>query len=257
MLQYVSKGILFPRLLGHLTGLGLLELQHSIYPRLLTRFGILVFFPHLSLMELHVRYLALFLLFSVIDGAGQFWMGNLHQNIQLILEFLKTPFLVPHYNIAIYADNTTLNCVIWHLICGSNQNWLRNLNQIYKTLWTGAGRGGTWLVYFNVRKLSSQLVSFDRSNNTGAIDLKMDGSVLEEKSFFKVLGLTFSSKVDQSSCIIGIAEYASKKIGALIRFMKFFSPEVAMYLYKSTIWSWLEFCGHVQAISQLLFRIVR
>ena len=27
----------------------------------------------------------------------------------------------------------------------------------------------------------TQLVSFDRSNNTGAIDVKMDGSVLEEK----------------------------------------------------------------------------
>ena len=28
------------------------------------------------------------------------------------------------------------------------------------------------------------------SNNTGAIDVKIDGSVLEEKSFFKMLGLT-------------------------------------------------------------------
>ena len=28
---------------------------------------------------------------------------------------------------------------------------------------------------------NSQLVSFDCSNNTGAIDVKMDGSVLEEK----------------------------------------------------------------------------
>ena len=30
-------------------------------------------------------------------------------------------------------------------------------------------------------------------NNTGGIDAKMDGSVLEEKSSFKMLGLTFSS----------------------------------------------------------------
>ena len=28
----------------------------------------------------------------------------------------------------------------------------------------------------------TELVSFDWSNNTGAIDVKMDGSVLEEKS---------------------------------------------------------------------------
>ena len=42
----------------------------------------------------------------------------------------------------------------------------------------------------------TQLVSFDRSSNTGAIDVKMDGSVLEEKSSFRMLGLTFSSKLD-------------------------------------------------------------
>ena len=52
-------------LLGLLTGLGLLELWHLIYPRLLTGFGMLVFFTNLSVMEFHVRYLALFLLFSV------------------------------------------------------------------------------------------------------------------------------------------------------------------------------------------------
>ena len=51
-----------------LTDLGLLELWHLIYPRLLTGFGMLVFFTNVSLMEFQVRYLALFLLFSVIDG---------------------------------------------------------------------------------------------------------------------------------------------------------------------------------------------
>ena len=39
-------------------------------------------------------------------------------------------------DIAIYADDTMLN-VIRHLICGSNLNWLLNLNLIYKTLRTG------------------------------------------------------------------------------------------------------------------------
>ena len=32
---------------------------------------------------------------------------------------------------------STLN-VIRHLICGNNQNWLLNLNLIYKTVWNGA-----------------------------------------------------------------------------------------------------------------------
>ena len=63
----------------------------------------------------------------------------------------------------------------------------------------------------------------------------MDGSVLEEKSSFKMLGLTFFSKLDWGSYIISIAKTASKKIGALIRSLKFLSPEVALYLYKFTI----------------------
>ena len=36
------------------------------------------------------------------------------------------------------------------------------------------------------------MVSFDLSNNTGSIDVKMDWSFFEEKSSFKKLGLTFS-----------------------------------------------------------------
>ena len=63
----------------------------------------------------------------------------------------------------------------------------------------------------------------------------MGGSILEEKSSFKMLGLTFSSKLDWGSYTICIAKTASKKIGALNRSMKFLSPEVALYLYKSTI----------------------
>ena len=71
------------------------------------------------------------------------------------------------------------------------------------------------------------------SKNTGTIDVKMDGSVLEEKSYFKILGLTFSSKLDWGSYIVCIAKTASKKIGALVRSMKFLFPEVDLYLYKS------------------------
>ena len=75
----------------------------------------------------------------------------------------------------------------------------------------------------------------------------MDGSVLEEKSSFKMLGLNFSSKLDWGSYIISFAKTASKKIEALIRSMKFLSPEVALYLYKSTILLCMEYCCHVWA----------
>ena len=107
------------------------------------------------------------------------------------------------------------------------------------------GMGKKWFVDFNAGK--TKLVSFDQSNNNGSIDVKMDESVLEEKSSFKTLRLTFSSKLDWGSYIICIAKTASKKIGALICSMKFLSPEVALYLYKSTIRPCMEYCCHVWA----------
>ena len=60
-----------------------------------------------------------------------------------------------------------------------------------------------------------------------------------------MLGLTFFSKLDWGSYIVSIAKTASKKTGALIRSMKFLSPEVALYLYKSTIRPRMEYCCHV------------
>ena len=144
-------------------------------------------------------------------------------------------------NITIYADDTTLysKCDqasdLWQL----HLNWLLHLNLTYETLWTGAGSG------FLISMLEP--VSFDWSKNTGDIDVKMDGSVFEEKTSFKMLGLTFSSKLDWGSYIISIAKTATKKIGALIRSMKFLSPEVALYLYKSTIRPCMEYCCHVLA----------
>ena len=96
-----------------------------------------------------------------------------------------------------------------------------------------------WLLDFNAGR--TQLVLFDWSKNTGGIDVKMDGSTVEEISSFKMLGLTFSSKLDWSSYIISIAKSASK-IGALIRSVKFISPDVVLYLYKSTIRPCMEYC---------------
>ena len=49
--------------------------------------------------------------------------------------------------------------------------------------------GKKWVVDFNAGE--TQLVSFDRSKNNSSIDVKMDMPVLEERSSFKMLGLTF------------------------------------------------------------------
>ena len=69
----------------------------------------------------------------------------------------------------------------------------------------------------------------------------MNGSILEEKSSFKMLGLTFSSKLHWGCYIIGAL------IGALIRSLKFLSPEVAPYLFKFTICPHMVYCCHVWA----------
>ena len=159
-------------------------------------------------------------------------MGSIHKNSQLMLEFLKGPFLVLHFSCCILMTILMMVSVIWlsvlmivlsilsvirHLICGNNL---------------------------------FQLVSFGRSNNNGSIDVKMDEPVLEEKSSFKMLGLTFFSKLDWDSYIISIAKTASKKIGALICFMKFLSPEVALYLYKSSTQPCMEYRCQVWAVAR-------
>ena len=108
-------------LLGLLTGLGLVELWYLIYPRLLTGVDMLLFFTNVSLMDLQVRYLVLFCLFSVIDNSRWLLMWSLHKNIQLMLELVKAvigPTLYLQYinnlpddaicNTAIHADDTTL-----------------------------------------------------------------------------------------------------------------------------------------------------
>ena len=141
-------------------------------------------------------------------------------------------------DIAIYADDTTL-----YSKCDQASDLWQQLelaSELESDLRDIVDWGKKWLVYFNAGK--TQLVSFDRSNNNGSINLRMGGSILEEKSSFKMLGLTFSSKLDWGSYIISIAKTASKKIGALIHSMKFLSPQVTLYLYKSTIRPCMEYC---------------
>ena len=106
---------------------------------------------------------------------------------------------------------------------------------MYETLRIGSGSG---LLISMIEK--TQLDSFEQSNNTGAIDVKMDSSVLKEKSSFEMLGLPFSSTFDCGSYIISIIKTVFKKSGALIRFIKFLSSEVTLYPYKSTLWSGIE-----------------
>ena len=131
-------------------------------------------------------------------------------------------------NIAIYADDTTLYSKCYQ--ASDLRQQLELASELELDLRDIVDWCRKWVADFSAGK--TELVSFDRSNNAGAIDVKMDGSVLEENSSFKMLGTTFSSKLDWGSYIIFTAKSASKKIGALLRSMKFLSPEAALYFYK-------------------------
>ena len=173
-----------------------------------------------------------------------------------MLEFHKSPFLVLHFsyddnvtcNIAIYADNSTP-----YSKCDQASDLWQQLelaSELESDLRDTVDRGRKWLVNFNAGK--TQLVWFDRSNNTCAIDVKIYGSVLEEKSSFKMLVLIFSSKLDCGSYIISIAKTASKKIEALIRYMRFPSPEVNLYVYNlpyAHVWNIVVTSGLVPLVA--------
>ena len=101
-------------------------------------------------------------------------------------------------NIAVYDDDTTL-----YSKCNQASDLWQQLelaSELESDQRDTVDRGSKWLVDFNTGKI--QLVSFDRSNNSGAIDVKMDGSLHEEKSSFEMLGLSFSSKLDLGSSLI-------------------------------------------------------
>ena len=110
-------------------------------------------------------------------------------------------------NIAIYADDTTL-----YSKCDQASDLWQRLeltSELESDLRDTVDWGKKWLNDFYAEK--TQRVLFDWSNNN-SIDVKMDGSVLEEKSSFKMLGLTFSSKLHWGTYIIYIAKTASKKL---------------------------------------------
>ena len=173
---------------------------HFIYPRILTGFDMLVFFTNVSLMGFLVRHLALSFFLSnrwlqvVLGGkpsqeypvnAGAPQGSNLGPTL-FLLYINNLPENVV-CNIAIYADNTTL-----YFKCDQASDLWQQLelaSELESDLRDTVDWGKKWLVDFNAGK--TQLVSFDWSNNTGSIDVKMNGSVREEKSSSKILGLNF------------------------------------------------------------------
>ena len=171
-----------------------------IYPRLLTGFGLLHKLKSYGISGQIFGLISFFLsnrrLRVVLDGKSSqehpVNAGVPQGSILGLKLFLLYSNDFPVILLSILLILLSILSVIRHLICGNELKWPLNLNLIYETLWTWAsGLLKTLLI-----SVLGKPVSFDWSNDIGAIDVKMDGSVLEEKSSFKMLGLTFSSKLD-------------------------------------------------------------
>ena len=110
--------------------------------------------------------------------------------------------------IAIFADDTT----IYSKYEQASHLWqqLELAFEFESNLRDTVDSSRRWLVNFRAGK--TQFVLFDWSSSSGAIDVKMDGSVRKEKSYFKILGLSFSSKLNWGSYIVSIAKTAAMKI---------------------------------------------
>ena len=172
-----------------------------------------------------------------------------------MLDFLKAPFLVKHFSyytlktFLIILSVVLLSVLVILLPTQCDQAsdlWqqLELASELESDLQDTVDWGRKWLIDFSAGKI--QLVSFDRSNNAGVTDVKMDASVLEDKSF-KMPVLPFSFKLYWCCFIIFIPKTVSKKIGTLIRSMIFLSPEVALYLYKFSARPYMEYYCHVWA----------
>ena len=81
--------------------------------------------------------------------------------------------------------------------------------------------------------IAKRLVSFDYLNSSCAIDVKVNRSNHYAKPSCKMLGLSFSSKLNWGYYIVYIAKTAPKKFGALIWSKKCLFPEVALCLFVS------------------------
>ena len=123
-------------------------------------------------------------------------MASLHKNLWLMLEFLKGPFLVLHFS---YSTLMTFLMMLFVILLSmllllptlkerNSDLWqqLQLASELESDLQETLDWGRKGLVDFNAGK--TQLALFDQSNNIGVTDVKMDGSVLEEKSCFKMLG---------------------------------------------------------------------
>ena len=125
------------------------------------------------------------------------------------------------------------------LICDSSYSGL--LNWIWPT-WPRdtVDRDMKWLVDFNAEK--TQIVSFGQSKSCSAIHMKIDGSFFDEKLSFKMLGFSFSSKLDWRSWIVSIHKLPPRNLRLWFLLPCLFLQSLFFIIYHSTLYGILLSC---------------
>ena len=184
-------------------------------------------------------------------------MWTLQTNIPFMLELLKLSFLALHFSYSLLVTFLKMLSVIllsmlydtnFYSTCDQAYDLWQQLKLAFELeshLWYTVDWGRKWLVDFNSGK--AQLVLFDRSNNTDPNNVKIDRPFTEEKSWFKILQLSYASKLNWNSYVVFIHKTVSNKAGVLIRSMKFFSLGIALYLNEVAIRLCMEYCCHFWA----------
>ena len=167
----------------------------------------------------------------------------LPKNIQLMLELLEPLFLVLRFSY--YTLMTFL--MMFYLILVYMLMILLSTQSVFRTWSVAITWTGFWTWIWSPR--------YCEIMSTGAWSDLLISIMMEKlswfwcrcyscengwvcfwrKMIFKMLQLIFSTKLNWVSYIISITKTASKEIRPLNCSMKFFSPEVAQYLYNFTI----------------------
>ena len=117
-------------------------------------------------------------------------MGSFHENIQLVLAFLKAPFLILHFSYCTlitflmkFSVILPFMLMIITLYLKSDQTsdlWqqLELAFELKSDLRDTEDWGRKWFQLVYIGQLVS---SFDQSNKNGTVEVKMDRSVLGEK----------------------------------------------------------------------------
>ena len=126
----------------------------------------------------------------------------------------------------IYADDTTTYSSIK---TSDSFDRLESAAELEFDLRSFVEWGEKWLVPFNASK--TKLLSFNRHRDYSTIPVNMNGIELAESASFRLLGLTFTPKLDWKPYIQSIAKQASQRVGSLYRSQRFLTPETILLLY--------------------------